>query len=370
MAPTLPETIKALKTLDKKLSVVDVPFAERDDIKNLRPDDIITKTLAVGLNPVDWLHAIGFLNPPGAFNVAGSDSVGEVVAVGSAVTHIKVGDRVAGFVYGASDANNGAFAEYVRQNKNVCFVLPESMRNIEAAAFPIPHLTAVQTLYLRLRLAPPSAPIATPRTLLIWGGATAVGHHAVQLAKLSGYKVLTTASPANHAALRALGADAVFDYRDPEVVQKIKDAAGTEGVFAALDTAAEAGSTDLTIDAIGAQGGPVIVLLPPSDASKARRADVSVEYTLAYTLLGYGFTYYNDTFTYPALPEDNAAVGAWVADELPALLCGWDTAQGGSPKLKAPKLRVLDGGLDRIHEGLEIMRKGDYKAEKLVYKLA
>ncbi|KAI0314877.1 hypothetical protein OF83DRAFT_1063083 [Amylostereum chailletii] len=369
MSPTLPQTIKALKTLDRTLSIVDIPFAERDDIKNLRPDDIITKTLAVGLNPTDWKHAIGPWAPPGAFNVTGCDSVGEVVAVGSAVTHIKVGDRVAGFVYGASDATNGAYAEYVKQNKNVSFVLPDSMSSTEAAAFPIPHLTAVQALYLRLRLAPPSAPTTSPRTILIWGGATAVGHHAVQLAKLSGYKVLTTASPANHATLRALGADAVFDYKDPSVVEKIKEAAGAEGVYAALDTACEAGSTDQAVDSIGAQGGRVITILPPSDASKARRADVPVEFTLVYTLLGYGLTFAG-TLSYPALPEDNAASGAWVTTELPALLDGWDTAKGGSPKLKAPKLRVFEGGLDRIHEGLEIMQKGDYKAEKLVYKLA
>ncbi|KAI0308781.1 hypothetical protein OF83DRAFT_1073031, partial [Amylostereum chailletii] len=300
--------------------------------------------------------------------VTGCDSVGEVVAVGSAVTHIKVGDRIAGFVYGASDATNGAYAEYVRQNKNVCFVLPESMSNEEAAAFPIPHLTSLQALYLRLHLSPPSAPTASPRTILIWGGATAVGHHAVQLAKLSGYTVFTTASPANHAALRALGADAVFDYKDPRVVEKIREAAGAEGVFAAFDTPSEAGSTDQSIDSIGAQSGRVITLLPPSDASKTRRADVSVEFTLGYTLLGYAITFAG-TLSYPAMPEDNIAAGAWMANELPALLDGWDTTKGGSPKLKAPKLRVLEGGLDRIHEGLEIMQKGDYKAEKLVYKL-
>ena len=66
----------------------------------------------------------------------------------------------------------------------------------------------------------------------------------MQLAALSGYKVLTTASPANHATLLSLGASACFNYRDTDVVEQIKLAAGKEGVFAAIDTACEKGSTD------------------------------------------------------------------------------------------------------------------------------
>jgi NADPH:quinone reductase-like Zn-dependent oxidoreductase len=68
-------------------------------------------------------------------------------------------------------------------------------------------------------------------------GSTAVGHHAVQLARLSGFRVFVTASPGAHALMRELGADEVFDYRDPNVVDVIKKAAGREGVFAAYDTA-------------------------------------------------------------------------------------------------------------------------------------
>jgi len=136
----------------------------------------------------------------------------------------------------------------------------------------IPHLTAVQSLYMRLDLARPSSPSTEGKTvgprpplfchmpkplltaaliafiqILVWGGATAVGHHALQLAVLSGYKVLTTASPANHERLLALGATACFNYRDADVVKQIKSAAGKEGVFAAVDCASEKGSTEACI---------------------------------------------------------------------------------------------------------------------------
>lgn len=56
-----------------------------------------------------------------------------------------------------------------------------------------------------------------------------------------------TASPAAHDDLRALGASSVFDYRDPQVAQKIKAAAGEEGITLALDTVSENGTTDIVL---------------------------------------------------------------------------------------------------------------------------
>lgn len=106
----------------------------------------------------------------------------------------------------------------------------------------IPHLTAFQTLFLRLKLPPPSSPAKTNRTILIWGGATAVGFHLIQLATLSGCRVITTASPANHSLLKSLGADVCFDYRDTDVLNKIKEVSG--GVWAAIDTVVSHGSVE------------------------------------------------------------------------------------------------------------------------------
>ena len=86
---------------------------------------------------------------------------------------------------------------------------------------------------------------------MIWGGSTAVGHHAVQLAALSGLKVFVTASPAAHAELKALGAEACFDYKAPDVVKQIQAAAGEEGIIYCLDTVTEKGSTDACVVSIG-----------------------------------------------------------------------------------------------------------------------
>lgn len=59
--------------------------------------------------------------------------------------------------------------------------------------------------------------------ILIWSGAPGVGLYAIRLAKLSGAEVVTTAGPHSHERLKKLGADAVFDYKDPEVSKKIRE---------------------------------------------------------------------------------------------------------------------------------------------------
>jgi NADPH:quinone reductase-like Zn-dependent oxidoreductase len=100
------------------------------------------------------------------------------------------------------------------------------------------------------------APSAGPlrEKILVWGGSTAVGHHAVQLAARSGLDVFVTASPAAHAELKALGAAHCFDYKDADVVAKIREAAGEDGIIDGLDTVVEHGSTDAVV---------VRVRLPP-----------------------------------------------------------------------------------------------------------
>lgn len=85
------------------------------------------------------------------------------------------------------------------------------------------------------------------------------------MAKLSGLTVITTGSPRNHALLKSVGADAVFDYHDPDVVQKIRQwvsekGFGPIGIQKALDTASKDGSTKLVAESLGDKGGKIIIL--------------------------------------------------------------------------------------------------------------
>ena len=232
----------------------------------------------------------------------------------------------------------------------VCFVLPQEMTYEEAASFPIPHLTGVQALYMRLSLPKPLSPEATAfkqkgEKILIWGGSTAVGHHAIQLAKLSGLTTFVTASPAAWPELTTLGADHLFDYRDPDVVAKITAAAGPEGIIYAVDAVAEKSSTDAAVDAMSAtRGGTIITTLPVSEATLKRRADVRVEFTLVYTALGYELTFAH-VVRMPEMKGDEARTLEWVAEYVPKVLEGWKAGEG-APRFKAQRLRKLQGPLE------------------------
>ena len=113
-------------------------------------------------------------------------------------------------------------------------------------------------------------PDITPDTHHLCISPASCGQYATQLLRASGYKVVTTASPRNFALVQSLGADAVFDYRDPEVVTKIKAATGNS-IKSALDTISEKESLRITADSIGSQGGKVVVLLPPSPEATSRK---------------------------------------------------------------------------------------------------
>lgn len=95
------------------------------------------KTVAVALNPTDTAALSNPCTLTETPLVVGCDSSGTVLAVGSNVEHIKVGDRVASIVFGTYDEYNGAFAEAVKSNRKTTWVLSEEMRGEEGAAFTV-----------------------------------------------------------------------------------------------------------------------------------------------------------------------------------------------------------------------------------------
>ena len=99
-----------------------------------------------------------------------------------------------------------------------------------------------------------------------------MGQFTIQLLRLSGYKVVTTASPRNFDLVKSLGADAVFDYKDPEVVSKIK-AATSDSISYAFDAISEGGSQTISAESLGPSGGKVVLVLA-QDPNATSRKDV------------------------------------------------------------------------------------------------
>ncbi|KAE9407341.1 GroES-like protein [Gymnopus androsaceus JB14] len=367
----IPDNIRAIQIqAGKTVKVVSIPFGQHDLVKNLPRDQIIIYVRAVALNPVDWKQAFGEWGVPGS--ILGVDCAGYVIQVGSAVKHLKVGDRAAGLNFGgSSQTHNGAFAEYVRLEAPVTFKLPDEMTYEEGASLPGAHLSSVQALYMRLGIPKPfiQPSPSEKEIILIWGGSTAVGHNAIQLARISGLRIFAVAASAVHDDLKALGVEKCFDYKaETDVVKQIQDAAGEPGIIYGFDTVADNGTTEQCIDAMSfSRRSHLIVVLPPSEACQQRRIDkVKVEFFLGQTLLGAEFTFASTQV--PAIPEDRTRALEYVVDYMPHILQGWKAGQGGT-KFKPQHLRRMDGGLDKIEQGLKIMRDGKYGREKLVYTL-
>lgn len=175
------------------------------------PDELVIRTKAAGINPVDVKTSRGegvAGGIPAAVRAAGVtlgwDIAGEVVAVGDAVTTFRPGDRVFGLV--RFPALGGTFAEIVTVPAAEVRRIPDGVSFVEAAAVPLVALTAWQALF-------DTATLAAGQRVLVHGGSGGVGHVAIQLATHVGAHVITTASARNAEIVRELGADEVIDYR-------------------------------------------------------------------------------------------------------------------------------------------------------------
>ncbi|EKV04262.1 ToxD [Penicillium digitatum] len=323
-------------------------------IPKLRDDYLLIKTVSVGLNPTDWKH-VAFISPPGT--LIGCDYGGIVEAVGKDVKkQFSKGDRVCGFVHGGNTVQpeDGAFAEYIVAKGDVQWKIPENMSFQEAATLGVGINTVSQSLYQSLKLALPTEPIKDAIPILIYGGSTATGTLAIQFAKLSGYKVLTTCSPRNFDLVRSLGADDVYDYNDAQAPAKIRTATDNN-LKLAFDCISLESSAAFCDNAISTDGGEYSALLN----IKINRANVNDRSTLAYTNMGEAFSL--GDIRIPAKPEDQAYAEKFI----PIAECL--LAQG---KVKVHPLKVGEHGLKGVLEGLKLLKEGKVSGEKLVYNVS
>ncbi|KAI1401254.1 zinc-binding dehydrogenase [Hypoxylon fuscum] len=347
------QTMKALVTSAPQTATVqDVPIPQPDD------GEILVQVHRVAQNPTDW-KAVALV-PPG--RTVGCDFAGAVRdARGSPW---RAGQRVAGFVQGASDAPaRGAFAEYAVVEASLVYAVPDGVALADAAAVPLAFATAVQALFGRLNLPEPSKPAKSAFPVLVSGGASSVGLYAVQLAKLAGLYVVATASPKNHALLQELGADAVVDYKDPSWPEQVRKLTH-DGLEHAFDCIAEHGTPEAIAHALSPTKGGHIVTLLPANSVRAQVAGVNkkarIESTIVYTVFERPLKYGPFDNCGEATPRDKALWEKYLA-VLPEYLA--------SGKIRPNQVREV-GGMEDILRGFEEQSQGKVSAEKLVYKIA
>jgi NADPH2:quinone reductase len=172
---------------------------------------------------------------------------------------------------------NGANAEFVCVDARVAARKPSSLDHTQAAALPLVTITAWEALFLR-------AGIREGETVLIHAGAGGVGHVAIQLAKLRGCRVLTTAGRPESLDLCArLGADIVINYRESNFVEIVKQETHGRGCPVVFDTVG--GETfDRSLDCIAPDGRLITCVGTPSEKIPQKLFRLNV--TLYFEFMG------------------------------------------------------------------------------------
>ncbi len=157
--------------------------------------------------------------------VPGYDLVGTVVAVGADVDSAVVGTRV------AAATKTGGWATHALVAAADLVPVPDGLDPADVEAVVVNGITAYQMLHRSARVVP-------GQTILVHGASGGVGTILVQLARHDGVRVIGTAAPRNHAALRALGVEPI-DYHDPDLGTRVRELApgGVDAVFDHLGAA-------------------------------------------------------------------------------------------------------------------------------------
>lgn len=309
----------------------------------------------VALNPTDWRH-IDFVSCNGT--TVGCDYAGIVEAVGPNVNKpFKKGDRVAGFVHGSNAArpNGGAFAEYIIAKGDLQIRIPDWMSFEAAATLGVGLTTVGQNLYQSMELPLPGETESEEdqTSILIYGGATATGTLAIQCAKLSGLRVVTTCSESNRNLMFQLGSDAVFDYHDTDVGEQIREDTDDALEFV-LDTISTPQSAVICSTGISSAGGAYNALLNV----KSARDDVDSHVSMAYDVLGESYRMGAQEIV-PVDGNPDFGIKWWALVQ--KLL--------DERRILPHPHQVKPGGLAGVLAGLQLLREGKVRASKLVYQV-
>ncbi|OBF10609.1 NAD(P)H-quinone oxidoreductase [Mycobacterium sp. ACS4054] len=213
------------------------------------PGEVLIKVAAAGVNRADVLQAAGkYPPPPGASEIIGMEVSGVIAETGGGVTDWQAGQEVCALLAG------GGYAEYVAVPAGQVMPIPSGVDLVDAAGLPEVACTVWSNLVL-------TAHLGKGQLLLMHGGASGIGTHAIQVARALGARVAVTAGSAEKLEFcRELGAEITINYRDEDFVERLRESGGADVIFdimgaAYLDRNIDALATDGQLVIIGMQGG-------------------------------------------------------------------------------------------------------------------
>jgi NADPH2:quinone reductase len=274
------------------------------------PGEVRVRVHVSGVNPTDWKARR--IVPPTGEQVPNQDGSGVIDVVGDGVPEARTGERV--WLWEAAYGRPGGTAqEYVTLPARQAVALPGHASFDLGASLGIPALTAHRALTVAdggpERLAPGAL---AGRTVLVAGGAGAVGNAAIQLARWAGATVISTVSgPAKGALARAAGAQHVVDYRAQDAAAEIRRIA-PDGVHIVVEVAPAANAA---LDNAVAAPDAVIAFYADDDSDTA---PVPVRSSMLGNLRWQGILVY----TVPRAAKDAAIAAVSAAVEAGALRVG------------------------------------------------
>ncbi|GAC1647153.1 MAG: NAD(P)H-quinone oxidoreductase [Mycobacterium sp.] len=213
------------------------------------PGEVLIKVSAAGINRADLLQAAGnYPPPPGASQTLGLEVSGTVGEVGAGVAQWTVGQQVCALLAG------GGYAEFVAVPAGQVMPLPDGVPLDHAAGIPEVACTVWSNLIM-------TAHLSAGQLLLIHGGASGIGTHAIQVARALGARVAVTAGAPNKLDLcTELGAEIAINYREDDFVKRVRSDGGANVILDIigakyLDRNVDALATDGRLVIIGMQGG-------------------------------------------------------------------------------------------------------------------
>ncbi|WPF83695.1 zinc-binding dehydrogenase [Sanguibacter sp. 4.1] len=384
---------------------IEAPFADLvvrpSPVPTPGPGQVVVQVRAVAVNPLDAIVQSNgrlmyrWLDYP---VVLGEDVAGVVVGVGEGVHRFVVGDRVVGYATGLEKGRDhvsgGGFQHLVAVDEALAAPIPDEVAFEDAAVLPLALSTAAAALFEQSQLgldhtrlghtrlghsmpdhaAPEQETVAgssrDDEIVVVWGGTTSVGSNAIQLARAAGYRVVTTASARHHDSLRALGAEAVFDYHDADVVSSV--VAATQGARVVGVVAIAVGSAEPCVEIAGRTGARRVALTSPSVSfyDQPRRPGLAwsrvrlmtrlvwSNVTLQARCLRHGV---RARFVWGSAIATSAVGPAVWSDYLPGALAD------GRHRL-APQPRVVGRDLGALQAAIDTLR-GGVSAQKLVVTL-
>ncbi len=187
------------------------------------PNDVKIRVHSTSLNRLDVFMREGShgtrITPP---EILGRDMCGEVVEVGSAVDHVRAGDRVVA-------SGSGSYAEYALAPAERTFLLPQECSFDDGGALPTAGLTAYQMVVNRARVRPGD-------DVLVMAAGSGVSSYAIQIARAVGGRIIATAGSEDKlATARQIGADAVINHYTEDIAARVQELTQGKGVDVVIE---------------------------------------------------------------------------------------------------------------------------------------